>query len=867
MPPEMLEGIFVQREPLVQNIIERVRESATTRSKHYMLLIGPRGIGKTNLVTIVNHRLTQQTDIGDKIIIAWLREEEYGIGSILDFFVRILRTLAETDPLLLPRIETLYQITPTEAEDAAKNILKEYVGDKTLVLLMENLDDIFQGLGDIGQRALRSFIQENPFWTIIATSQSLFAGVSLRKFPFYGFFTIDHLQEFSTEDVVALLTKIAETDNNIELKDFINTPNGRARIRALRHIAGGNPRIYVILSSFLTKEKLDELAGSFIHMLDELTPYYQHKMKWLSPQQRKIIEYLCDAGAPATVKEIAQRCFITPQTASKQLSELKIINYVHATKPGAFGRETYYELHEPLMRLCIELKKNRGEPIRLLVDFLRLYYSHQQLSERYKSLSEDNKIERAYIERALKQIDLEHDPRIEACIEDQRRYIREKRFDYAFQTASEIAALKEEIKDINIPDISSDIISLIFNAIVNYPGDYNKFFKMIADNYEDALIKIESIENIIKNPSNIIFLLKGMLYILLKRYEDAVVTYDKVLEIDPMDKYAWGSRGIVLSHLQRYEDVIISYDKVLEIDLDDIDAWHGRGNALFYLQRYEEAITSYDKILQIHPEDKDVWFYKAHALDNLKRYEEEIISYDKIIEIDPNHKEAWYNRGSVLDDLQRYEEAIISYDKAIDIDHEYKEAWYNRGAALYNLQRHEEAIISYNKIIHIDPHFSSAISSSIEAYFALNQWDKAYETLHHLFASQMEPDETFYPESIKHLILSSHIPGLEERLRKLTSILAEHNHLSELGTVITESVKIIQENSIPKDALTNWVTIWQELAREHKELEVPVELMSVAVQYLDSDNKDGAKVLLKLPAEKRKVLEDLLEIESVMDAN
>ena len=47
MSHKTLEDIFVQREKLAQSLVERVRESVLTASKHYVLLIGPRGMGKT----------------------------------------------------------------------------------------------------------------------------------------------------------------------------------------------------------------------------------------------------------------------------------------------------------------------------------------------------------------------------------------------------------------------------------------------------------------------------------------------------------------------------------------------------------------------------------------------------------------------------------------------------------------------------------------------------------------------------------------------------------------------------------------------------------------------------------------------------
>ena len=377
MPPETLEQLLVQRQALAQRLSDLIRTSVTTQNKHHKLLIGPRGMGKTHLVALTYYRIKAMEDLRENLWIAWLNEEEWGVDSFLDFLLRICRALQAEYPTSFPseRMETLYQMTPAEAQRAAERLLTEFVGDRTLVLLVENLDELFKGMGDKGQREFRSFLQEKAFITILATSQSLFNGISRQTSPFFGLFSITHLQEFSVEDAILLLKNIAQWKQDKELADFIETPAGRARVRTVNHLAGGNPRIYVILSEFLTRDSLNELVEPFLKTLDELTPYYQARISALSTQQRKIIEFLCDHPAPATVKEIAKRCFMSPQTASSQLKDLKEKGYVLPDPLGPTGRDTYYELKEPLMRLSLEVKKSHKTSIRLLIDFVRRWYS------------------------------------------------------------------------------------------------------------------------------------------------------------------------------------------------------------------------------------------------------------------------------------------------------------------------------------------------------------------------------------------------------------------------------------------------------------------------------------------------------------
>ena len=49
----------------------------------------------------------------------------------------------------------------------------------------------------------------------------------------------------------------------------------------------------IVLSGFVTRESLDQLVAPFQKMADDLTPYYQERLRWISPLQRRIVELLC----------------------------------------------------------------------------------------------------------------------------------------------------------------------------------------------------------------------------------------------------------------------------------------------------------------------------------------------------------------------------------------------------------------------------------------------------------------------------------------------------------------------------------------------------------------------------------------------
>ena len=167
-------------------------------------------------------------------------------------------------------------------------------------------------------------------------------------------------------DAQQLLLKITTFKDQKVLIDFLNTPEGQCRVRAIHDPAGGNRRAYRVLSRFLTRDSPDQLVAPFQRMLDDLTPFYQEGIDSVLPLQRLIVKLLCSEHCTLNRKEIARRLLLTEPSIGKQVRNPVEIGYLTSQKKG---RETYYELSEPLMRLTYEWKDSR-----LLIEFLRMWY-------------------------------------------------------------------------------------------------------------------------------------------------------------------------------------------------------------------------------------------------------------------------------------------------------------------------------------------------------------------------------------------------------------------------------------------------------------------------------------------------------------
>ncbi|NJM71168.1 MAG: tetratricopeptide repeat protein [Scytonema sp. RU_4_4] len=220
--------------------------------------------------------------------------------------------------------------------------------------------------------------------------------------------------------------------------------------------------------------------------------------------------------------------------------------------------------------------------------------------------------------------------------------------------------------------------------------------------YQDALSTYEKAVNIRPDYAQALNGQGKTLYA-LKKYKEALAAYDKAIQIEPDYLEPWSGRGFALNKLQRYQEAIASFKKTLKFQNNYPEVWNAKGEALTKLNEYDQALKSYDKAIELNPGYYEAWYDKALLLQNLKRYDEAITAYDKVLKLKQNHEKAWYNRGNILANLQRYQDAVAAYEKAVQYKQNFYQAWLSRGHLLINLQRYPEAMESFEQVIKYNP--------------------------------------------------------------------------------------------------------------------------------------------------------------------
>ena len=273
--PEVLERRTVGRDSLLAVLARRLREAATSATRQHTLLVGPRGSGKTHLLRVVEHQVGRDPAVAGRLLFARVPEDVVGVTS----YAALLRQLcisARADP-------------GRERDPAAlERLLLDRAGERTVVIVIENLDRVFRSIGLDGQRDLRSWVETSGRVLLLTATPALFDAVKERDKPWFAGLIVTPVEGLSAEDGRDLLIRLALDRDDQALAALLQSDRGQARVRAVSRLTAGSARIWMVLSECLTVENLTELIPAIEALVESLVPYYQ-SLLWDLPDNHQAI--------------------------------------------------------------------------------------------------------------------------------------------------------------------------------------------------------------------------------------------------------------------------------------------------------------------------------------------------------------------------------------------------------------------------------------------------------------------------------------------------------------------------------------------------------------------------------------------------
>jgi len=144
-------------------------------------------------------------------------------------------------------------------------------------------------------------------------------------------------------------------------------------------------------------------------------------------------------------------------------------------------------------------------------------------------------------------------------------------------------------------------------------------------------------------------------YVVQKRYQDAVVTLNKVLARQPRHFEALNNLGGVYFQLNQYADAADAWKKAVGAFRGDTDAGDKAsvhkylGYSYYRLGRLQDAVDSYAKSLKFGPDDPDVLYNLGVADLDRGMYDSAAQAFEKAFAVNPSDSNAALGKAQAID--------------------------------------------------------------------------------------------------------------------------------------------------------------------------------------------------------------------------
>lgn len=634
--PEQLLAEFIDRKGLLERILQIIRHNGPDQPQQHLMLIGPRGLGKTTLRCAIKHRVNQDQDLKAAWLPLLFQEEQYNIGDLADFWLECIRHL-EAALQRPPRLaERLLDRNPEDLAEQAQEAFFALLAEsgRRALLLVDNLNDIFRDIDD-GQalHSLRALWMTDPRCMLIGAAPSYFAAITQVDQAFHDFFRSFTLDRLNQQELEQLLRGYADRFGDRRVTEILD--QAPERVAVLRILTGGNPRL-VKLGYRVLRDGLDgDLRRDLERLLDEATPFFKHRIDSLKAKEtRRVFDAIARRWDPVTVDDIRRELRKASNYVSAQIKRLIDEGFV---EEAGGDKKKRYQVSERFYNIYYLMRHSREgrKRLRWLVVFMRTFYRRQDFKDMTKRLEEELAGTLAAPLRADKLAQLH------ALSEAADDFGRADAFDVLVRQGIQeddaglwraaIAEGADPVTSHGWPYLLAEVLWLL------EPEARRRLGFRAFDSFWWRRLRLALGEAGLGRAERLLEDLGGwrqdtpvhrqaaglMLDWLFQRPAEAEAAFRRALALDEQDAVAWINLGNALANQQRHPEAEAAYRRALALDEHNAFVWNNLGSALHYQQCHPEAEAAYRRALALDDQDADTWINLAGTyLEDMGRFQE-----------------------------------------------------------------------------------------------------------------------------------------------------------------------------------------------------------------------------------------------------
>ncbi|MDV0447346.1 Lipopolysaccharide assembly protein B [Methanosarcinaceae archaeon Ag5] len=239
------------------------------------------------------------------------------------------------------------------------------------------------------------------------------------------------------------------------------------------------------------------------------------------------------------------------------------------------------------------------------------------------------------------------------------------------------------------------------------------------------------------------------------KLQKAVVSFERVIELDPNFMSARIQLGFVLSKINTHdslEQALLVFDKIVAIEPENLSVRYEVGKIHLRLNEPEKALAAFNYVSQMDPAFIPVYeeigkLKLASAGQNPAMLDEAVAVLSKAQNIDPFHYEITNMLGIVYAKKGDNTQAIQNFDRAIHADPFNPKAYFNKALILVKEKRYEEAVQFFAESLRYDALNPDVLDNYATTLFKLERYSDALTVFKKL--KTVEPNYENVDENIQ----------------------------------------------------------------------------------------------------------------------
>jgi tetratricopeptide (TPR) repeat protein len=218
---------------------------------------------------------------------------------------------------------------------------------------------------------------------------------------------------------------------------------------------------------------------------------------------------------------------------------------------------------------------------------------------------------------------------------------------------------------------------------------------------------------------------KGSSYITLEKYDEAIFSLKKAIEIDSNNVSAYINMGIAYQGKRLYEQSKIYFKKALELDNNNVKAHVYLGKNYAEIGELKQAFYHLGKALKLDSKNAQVYQHLGSTYHKKGDIKNAIDAYEKALKIDPYCEYTYFSLAALYQEEGDVGRSIELCQSAININPRCYQAYYNMANTFCKNGEMDAAIECLNKVIECEPDFSMAYNNLGWIYMKMRQYDRA----------------------------------------------------------------------------------------------------------------------------------------------